>query len=872
MRLQEPRLFYSYVKKVLTVTKCSNNIKNVASKIYSSSINQSKNESNQMKRLLFLCFILLSITVKAHSTDPETNADKTGTIYGKVLDANLKQPLPYVNVIIKNTKEETLTGGITLEDGTFEIEKIIEGDIIVSIQYIGYKTIRKKITIGKDNYKVNLGDIFLEEDIASLDEVTVIAEVSTIQQKVDRKVINIGKDLAALGTASELMTAVPSVSVDAQTGDISLRGNQNVRVMVDGKFTNIPTAQLLRQLPSTSIKSIELITNPSAKYNPEGMSGIINIVLHKNTMVGFNGNTNVGLRYQKEAKFNSSIDMNYRNGKLNVYGSYGNNISKNVNIGRIAQIQNNSFQRAEILDNNKSHLYKIGVDYYINDKNTISVFTNQNIYDGKNNINSGFIFNDNMANNQLQLNDVVNDNASSQYNFDYKLNFDKEGHNIELEIDHNIFDNSIETENILQGAVTRPNFSEFTETDRNRTTINLDYVNPLSDNSKLEFGLQARLFDNQIIYESDARVRDPNGDYIPTLTDFDYERNIYSAYVSFNKKFEKWTYQFGLRAENVNVDAIADETDLSTNLETVIPFENDYFQVYPSAFFTYTPSEKNSYQLSFSRRVDRPGVGQVNPIPEWNTPLVSNFGNQELEPQFTNSLEVNYTRNLKNGSITGGVFYRLIEDEINRAVLVDRSDLTSNRIILTFDNFDNTTAFGFELSSNYRPTKWWSFNASFDLYSQTQKGIAERIDPTLVNPTQNDIILETIKVDNLIWNFRVFNNFKASKKLTFTAFAMYRGKNTGLNFEMDPMYFVNLGARYSFLENNKATFSLNFNDVLNTQEISILSERPYLQKVMFFPEFRTVSVNLSYRFGDGKYRAKSRKRRDDNIKSVEGGL
>ena len=825
-----------------------------------------------MKRLLFLCFILLSTSVKAHSTDPETSNDKTGTITGKVLDANLKQPLPYVNVLIKNQEGEILTGGITLDDGTFEIEKIAEGNIVVSIQYIGYKTLKKNIIIGNNNYKVDLGNIFLEEDTESLDEVTVIAEVSTIQQKVDRKVINIGKDLAALGTASEIMTAVPSVSVDTQTGDISLRGNQNVRVMIDGKFTNIPTAQLLRQLPSTSIKQIELITNPSAKYNPEGMSGIINIVLHKNTMVGFNGNLNTGLRYQKEAKFNSSIDMNYRNGKFNFYGSYGNNISKNVNDGRLTQIENNSFQTIELLNNNKSHLYKVGVDFYLNDKNTISVFTNQNTFDGKNLSSSDFIFNDNMSNNQFQITNSFNENSSSQYNFDYKLDFEKEGHNIELEIDHNVFDNSIDTDNILNGASTRPNFIELTGTDRNRTTINLDYVNPLSDKAKLEVGLQARLFDNQIIYESDARVRNQNGDYIPTLTDFDYERNIYSAYVSYGKKLDKWTYQLGLRAENVNVDAIADETDLTTNTETVIPFENDYFQLYPSAFFTYNPSEKNSYQVSYSRRVDRPGIGQVNPIPEWNTPLISNFGNQELEPQFTNSLEINYTRNLKKGNITGGIFYRIIEDEINRAVKVDRSDLISNRVILTFDNFGNTNAYGFELSSNYRPTKWWSFNASFDLYSQTQKGIAESIDPTLTNPTEIDINLETIEVDNLIWNFRVFNNFKASKKLTFTAFAMYRGKNTGLNFEMDPMYFVNLGARYSFLENNKATFSLSFNDVFNTQKIAIVSERPYLQTAAFVPEFRTVSANLSYRFGDGKYRAKSRKRRDKDEKSASGGF
>lgn len=824
-----------------------------------------------MKRLLLFCAVLFSITA-VHATDPDPETDKTGTISGKVLDATLKEPLPYVNIIIKNTSGKILTGGITLDDGTFEIKKIIEGNIIVSVQYIGYKTYNKEVNIGKGNYKVNLGNIFLEEKVEDLDEITVIAEVSTIQQKVDRKIINIGKDLAELGTASELMTAVPSVSVDAQTGDISLRGNQNVRVMVDGKYSNIPTAQLLQQIPSTSIKQIELITNPSAKYNPEGMSGIINIVLHKNTMIGFNGNFNAGVRHQIEAKFNSSLDLNYRNGKFNIYGSYGNNIAKKQNNGLINQIANNSFQTLSLFDNDKSHLFKVGVDLYLSDKNTISVFTNQNIFNGKNLATSNFVFIENMSNNQIQINDGLRENNSSQYNFDYKLDFDKKGHNIELEIDYNIFDNTIETDNILSGLNIRPSYLELTNTDRNNTSIDLDYENPLSDKSKLELGLQARLFENKIIYESDGRVRNQSGNYIPTFTDFEYKRNIYSAYASYSKKFEKWTYQLGLRAESVNVDALANETDLTTNLETGIPFNNDYFQIYPSAFFTYTPTDKNSYQLSYSRRVDRPGVGQVNPIPRWNTPLVSDFGNQELEPQFTNSLEANYTRNLKKGSITGGVFYRFIEDEINRAVFVDKSDLTSNRIILTFDNFNNTTAYGFELSSNYKPTKWWSLNASFDLYSQTQKGIAERIDPTLINPTENDIISETVEVDNVIWNFRIFNSFKANKKLTFTAFAMYRGKDTGLNFEVDPMYFVNLGARYSFLEDNRATFSLSFNDVFDTQKIAVVSERPFLQTAKFSPEFRTVSANISYRFGDGKYRAKSRKRRDNNEKSGGGGF
>ncbi len=804
---------------------------------------------------------------------PSESELRDGTVSGRVIDAKLNQPLPYVNVIVKDSKDVIITGGITDDNGKFKIEKLPEGPIRVEITYIGYKSVMKEATIGKDNYNIKFGDILIEEDAESLEEVTVVAEISTIQQKIDRKVINIGKDLTTSGpTASDIMNNIPSVNVDQQTGDISLRGNQNVQVMVDGKLSNIPAAQLLKQIPSTSIKQIELITNPSAKYNPEGMSGIINIILHKNVNIGFNGNANVGLSYQLEPKFNSSIDMNYRNGKLNFYGSYGNNISDNRNTGLLTQTEADVSQTFNFLDQRNSHLFKVGVDYYINDKNTFSIFTNQNIFDGGTLGETNLFSISNPSIGQLQTFDNVNENESQQYNVNYKLDFDKEGHNIELEVDHNLFDSDLVTVNRFTGVDARPNFDEFTDTERNRTTINLDYVNPLSETAKLELGLQARLFDNSIGYNSDARVRNEFGDYIPTQTLFDYERNIYSAYATYGKKKDKWSYQVGLRAESVQVEALAIDTDLTNDTTTNFPFENDYFQVYPSAFVTYNPSEKNSYQFSYSRRVDRPGVGQVNPIPEFNTPLISQFGNPELEPQFTNSVEVNYTRNLEKGSITAGVFYRLIEDEINQGVFVDRSDLGSGRVILTNDNFDNTSAYGVEISSSYRPTKWWSLNASFDLYARKQTGIAESLDPTIINPTEADIALNEVEVDNIIYNFRVFNNFKASKKLSFSAFAMYRGKDTGLNFEMDPMYFVNLGMRYSFLEDNRATFSMNFNNVFDTQEISIVSERPFRQTVDFQPEFNTIFVGLSYRFGGGKYRAKSRKRRDNDEKSGGGIL
>ena len=807
---------------------------------------------------VFLCILVLWHMTTNAKTNPES--ELAGTISGTVIDQKSQTPLPYVTVVIKDVSDNVLTGGITNESGVFEIADIPFGKNTISIQYIGYKSYNTTIEVSKKKRKVDLGSIQLEEDTTALDEVTVVAERSTIEQKVDRKVITIGKDLTtAAPTASEIMNNLPSVSVDQQSGDISLRGNQNVRVMVDGKLTNVPVAQLLKQIPSTSIKQIELITNPSAKYNPEGMSGIINIVLHKNANQGFNGNVNLGYTYEINSKYNLGLDMNYRKGKLNFYGNWGGNFSKNQNRGVIFRPDDLVNQDFLFLEERNSNLVKAGIDYYLNDKHTLSIFTNQNFFNGGTIGTTDITYPRTPNLNQMQIFDSSSDNLSSQYNFDYKIDLEKEGHSIELEIDYNEFEDAeVALFNFSGGALIN-DYADFVDTDRNRTTINLDYENPLSEKTKLELGLEARLFESVIDYASTGTTFTASGSVIPTpSTEFDYSRDIYSAYATFSKKFEKLTVQAGVRGEVVEVKA-------DTN--TVRAFTNDYVQLYPSAFITYNPSEKNQYQLSYSRRVDRPGIGQVNPIREWSTPLISSFGNTQLEPQFTNSLEANYTRKLKKGSITTGVFYRAISNEINRALFVDRIDLS--KVILTHDNFEDTSAYGFELSGSYKPTNWWNFNASFDIFSQQQKGISESLNNPGNMPTVADIIRTDIAVQNTAWNFRMNNNFKATKNLTFNLFAFYRGKNKGLQFEVDPMYFVHIGARYNFAK-DKATLSVNYNDIFDTMRFAFEGVRPYTQVGEFNWESNTIFVGLSYRFGGTKYRAKSRKRRDNDEKSGGG--
>ena len=827
-----------------------------------------------MTRQIFtttLCVLFLIFT----SFTSTATTPKTGTVSGLVYDTLLKQPLPYVSVLLRNAEGETITGVITDEKGYFKLEKIPEGTHTLVFQFIGYEKVEHTVTIDTDNYTIDVGRISLTESATQLEDVDVIGEVSTIQQKVDRKVITIGKDLAAVGTASELMVGIPSVGVDPQTGAISLRGNENVPVMVDGKLSNIPAAQLLKQIPSSAIKAVELITNPSAKYNPDGMTGIINIVLHKNQLVGFNGSLSANWSKEINPKFNSGLNLNYRTGKFNVYGNYNNNISKNANNGHIERTQDLSQQFFKFFDERESHIFKVGLDVYLNDKNTLSVFTSQNPAENSTNGATQTIsYKDNIASTENQNFDANANNTSAQYNFNYKHDFNKEDSNIELEVDHNIFDSDNPVAFTYPAPEDIKNHNDKNETDRKRTTINLDYVNPITANSKLELGAEARLFNTLILFSSTGESIDSRGNFGPAPdTAFDYTRDIYSLYATYGETRNKWTYQVGLRAESVEVNAEAKETFTENNTArtAINPFSNTYTELYPSFYLTYSPNEKKSYQLSYSRRIDRPGIGQVNPIKEWSTPLVSSYGNQKLVPQFTNSLEVNHTRKVKGGSITAGVFYRAISNEINRTLLVDKSDIQSGKVILTHDNFDNTSAFGLELSSNYKATKWWSFNTSFDLFSQTQKGIAEYLNVSLEDATDENIVRDLNTVDNVAWNFRMYNSLSASKKLAFTVFMFYRGKNKNLQFDMLPMYFMNLGARLSVLK-GKGTVNVGFNDVFDTMRFRFNARKPFPSDGEFHWESRTVQIGFNYRFGSGKYRAKSRRQRENDEKSGGGGM
>lgn len=804
-----------------------------------------------MKIIPLLIFFLITMPVSANFE--ATDLPKNGTITGTIIDTQTKTPIPYATVVIIDKSTNFSSGEITDENGKFEIDDVPEGSYTFEAQFIGYEVFQKEIEITPTRFKIDLGTIQLSEISMNLQEVVVRAETSTVVQKIDRKVITIGKDLTSVGaTAAEIMNNIQSVSVD-QDGNISLRGNSNVRVLVDGRPTNISAAQLLQQLPSSSIKSIELITNPSAKYDPEGMSGIINIILNKNANLGFNGTITSGLTFGENIRFNGSLDLNYRAGKFNFFVNYGANSGKNESYGEIERFDTNSFQDFTTDNDDTSHLIKTGLDFYINEKNTFSFYMVQNLYDGETLSSTEVTYPDGNFNNIFQIYESDKENNTYTYNFNYKLEFEKEGHNVELEAN---FSDTDSPENAIFKELNNPanptlNYGEDLNNATANSTINLDYTNPLSEKTKLELGLESRIqnLDNTRITTQEEIIIDEDGNVIGTspLSDvfYEYDREIYSAYANFNHEFEKLTVQIGARLEDYQAEASLDKIEI---------FKDDYITLYPSAFLTYNSTDKNQYQLSYSRRVDRPSFGQVNPIREWSTPQITSVGNPELNPQFTNSLEINYTRKVKNGSFTFGAFYRIINDNISRIVLIDPLD--PNKSILTFTNTDNTNAYGIELSTNYKFTKWWDINASFDLYNQTEKGL---------------VGLEEIEVENTASNFRVNNNFKATKDLRFQLFGMYRGSNQNLQFKTKPMWKMDLGASYNLFE-GKGTLSARYSDIFNSMFWGFDSDKPYPSTGQFNWESQTAYIGFSYRFGSNEAKSRARKNRNDNEKQGGGFL
>ena len=799
-----------------------------------------------MKKYCFLLFLLSNILVSQ-----TTDKNNMGSVSGKILDFKTHKKIPYVSITCLDKNNKIIGGSISNNKGIFSIKNLVLDSITIKLQFIGFEELKSKFILTKEKPNLNLPTFYLKEEINSLDEISIKTETSSLIQKIDRKVFNVGKDLNSAGTNSlQLLENIPSVSVDFQTGAINLRGNENVRILVDGKPSNLAPTQLLKQIPSSTIKSVEIITNPSAKYNPEGMSGIINIILKKNITIGFNGSFSAGAEHSINTRPTTSFDFNYRTGKINIYGNYGLDWGNFETFSNFKRLDKNLIQDINFLDNTTSHYAKVGLDFYINNKNTLSFYTTQNFSDTGFNVNTTIVENQNLLFNAKNLS--VFNTSEAIYNLDYILNFNKKGEQLELEINY-AKSKSPQEDTITDLANPNSNVYNYFNSIINNTNtllINFDYTKPIK-NGVLEFGLESRnqkntnsIVTNQEI-ETNTNTTAPRGN-----SNFTYNRDIYSGYVNVNKEYEKLSLQVGLRIEQFNVDGLFFNTQ-QNNLE---PYSDRIFSLYPSAFITFSNSEKHQFQLGYSRRVDRPGIEQVSPIQEWTSPLSISTGNRTLEPQFTNSLEFTYTNTIKKGYLNFGIFYRKTSDVIGRIFI---SDITNpDRQILSYENYDKAISYGFEFSSSFKPLKWWTIRPSANIYFQENKGFINNSFKT---------------VNNTLFRARVNNSFKATKKLRFNASASYRGKNKNLLATINPYFLVNASMSYSILNGN-GTLNIRATDIFDNYKLDFVTQDPFLQQGSFTLEYSAIYAGFTYNFGKGSNRERDRKYRENKETQGSGGV
>ncbi|RXR18290.1 TonB-dependent receptor [Flavobacterium amnicola] len=797
-------------------------------------------------KAILICIWATFAQLQAQTSAPESAIVlNQGNITGKVIDKRNNEALPYASVTVKQDGK-VISGGITKDNGNFTVGNLPLNTLQIEVVFMGYKKYETTITLNSDTRSLNLKNILLEEEAKALAEISVVKEKSTIEQKIDRKVITVGKDLISAGaTAADIMNNIPSVSVDQQNNTVSLRGNENVRIFIDGKPSNLSAAQALQQIPSTSIKQIELITNPSAKYNPEGMSGIINIVLHKNSNLGFNGNINSGVNFGITPKFNGSIDLNYRVNKFNFYTTYSMNHGKSFNNGLIHWDKYNSTEDYDLsFDINpfqKNHFTKLGTDFYVNDKNTLSFYTIQSFNSPVAIFKNGINYYNPLTPDNMQIQTATGKEKNQTYNLAYKHKFEKPEKTLDVELNYNLTEEP-ENSTFKDGNNILFKTNNISK-DGENFIANIDFASPLNETSKIELGLESRIDGTRNKFNLD-------GNYD---SDFEFNRNIQSAYGNYSSQIGKWNYQLGLRLESYDVNGTFKK--VGQNDDT---FKDYIFTFYPSAFVTYSPSEKNTFNFNYSRRVDRPNMEQVNEIRQWTGLTVEQIGNSDLKPQFTNSVEANYTRKVKIGSITSGAFFRYIKDDISQVLTTNPFD--ANKQLLTFTNFDHNSEYGVEVSGNLDFNKWWNTNFGVDGYFKNNKGIIEDRNGNLVEK----------EINATLFNTRMNHTFKVTKDLRLIWFTMYRAGERSLQFSNGDMWKTDLGARINLLS-GKGTLSVRYNDIFKTMKSTFHSSDPAKINGSFRWESRTVNVNFSYRFGSGKNKALDRKQREQND-SQGGGM
>lgn len=796
----------------------------------------------------------------------ERQAPKKINVKGKVIDKTTSQPLEYATIVLQNAKRpEMVTGGITNDKGEFDIE-INAGMYDIRVEFISFKTVEFKQRRLQEN--TDLGTVILSDDSTQLDGVELRADRSTVEIKLDKRVYNVGQDMMVKGgTVSDVLDNVPSVSVDVD-GTVSLRGNESVRILIDGRPSNaININDALRMIPADAIDKVEVITNPSARYDAEGGGGIINIILKKGKNQGLNGTvtgtigdpTNRGLT--GNINFKSDNFNLFTNQGFNYRESPGNSLTDSEYFNADGTTRNYIYERRTNSRNGNNYNGNFGFDWYLDPSLT---WTNTFSYRKNTTDNPEHLeFNNHDANNIFQYTRVrdleqTDDGENIDFSSNFVKNFKKDGH--KLTADFSFSDNRDNEFSYIRDT----DFEDVRTTEdqtQKRTIIQTDYVLPIKENGRFEVGFKGDYTESLTDFKYEDFNEGSNSwvqnDSISNL--FQYKEFVNALYAQYGSKIDKFSYFFGLRWEDSNIDVNQIVTNDYNNKR--------YNNFFPSAVFAYEFSESTNTSLSYSRRIQRPRGRFLNPFPNYSSNINIFQGNPDLDPAMTHAIDVVFLQKWSKVTLSSSAYFNLTEDSFQfirkeSGAFVETEgptgEITETPVILTTPiNLATQYRFGFEFNLNYSPFKWWRLNGNFNFFSNETKG-----DYTYTNFVGEEVV-QNLDNTAISWTTRITSKITLPYKIDWQANATYNAPQTTAQGKQLGVISANLAFSKDILK-EKATIALNVSDVFNSRKRITETNLPSVSSYSEM-QWRERQVNLSftYRFNKQKNERERQQRREN---------
>ncbi len=794
------------------------------------------------------CLILCVFIVTGYNV---TFSQSKSIIQGKVIDNETKNPMEFAALSLFTSHDTSLvTGTISDIDGIFSLEAL-PGTYLLKTEFISY---REKwidgIQVTAEQKATDLGELLLEPSASMLDEVLVTGEKSQFQLGLDKKIFNVDKDLVTRGgSAADVLDNIPSVSVDID-GNVSLRGSQNVRILVDGRpsgLVGLSDNNALNSLRGDMIERVEVVTNPSARYDAEGMAGIINIVLKKDQQKGFNGSFGATAGYP--TNFGGSANVNYRTKNLNFFLNYGMLYNRAPGGGSLYQeyyYGDTTLYLEQTQDRTRgglSHNVRLGADYYFNDKNVLTGAFLYRISDEDNE--SSIIYRDLDRFKQLSsvtLRDETEeeDSPTLEYSVNYKRNFKKQDHVLTASIQYD--DNSeVETSNYLEQLL-NPDLTPSEIPDLHQRALNeegniswsgqLDYVHPFSKDGRFESGYKASIRDIRTYYLVEE-LRDDVWETLEELTNrFLYDEDIHAGYLIFGNKWKQFSYQAGLRAEFSHV--------ITELLETHEVNDRDYLDFFPSAHVGYELKGNNTFQISYSRRVNRPRFHSLNPFFTYSDSRNRYGGNPNLEPEYTTSLELGHIKYWEKASLTSSLYYRHSNNVVERIRTISEG-ITETKP----QNLAERDDYGFEFTFSKDLLTAWKVDGNLNLFrSITQGG-------------------QFGEADVYNWSTRVNSRIVFFDKLETQVRLNYRGPQETTQGRNKASFHTDLGMSTDLIQ-GRGTLTLNVSDVFNTRKHRYVTEgEGFYSEGDFQWRARQATLNFTYRLNQRKEKRPEGERGED---------